>query len=113
MAVMGITERRKGADAEREVVTIFKSHGWPQARRTSDGHDQHGRGDIIDGPAGCHIEIKRQERLNVPAALRQAIADADRYDIPIVIHRPSRHGWMATLELDELLALLQLREHGT
>jgi hypothetical protein len=107
---MSGTERRKGADAEREIIAILHANGWTHAERTSNGRDQGGRGDILAGPPGCHIEIKRQERLNVPKALSQAIADANHLDIPIVIHRPSRHQWMATLPLEDLLDLLALRE---
>jgi hypothetical protein len=107
---MGAAQRSKGARGEREIVEILKAHGWKDARRTSDGRAQSTRGDVIHGPEGCHIEIKRQERLNVPGALTQAVEDAGPHDIPIVIHRPSRHEWMATLPLDELLPLLALRE---
>jgi hypothetical protein len=102
-------ERAKGAAAEREVIALMRDR-WPSARRTSDGREQHARGDVANGPPGIHIEIKRQERLNVPAALQQAARDANRFDVPVVIHRPSRCGWMATLPLDEVLALLALRE---
>lgn len=109
---MGSKERNKGAAAEREVADIIRRAGWPTARRTHDGRAQAGRGDIMGGPSGCHIEIKRQERLNVPGALRQAADDAGLLDIPVVVHRPSRHEWMATLPLDELLTLLKLREMG-
>jgi hypothetical protein len=109
---MGAMQRTKGAVAEREIVAILREHGWTHADRTSDGRRQHGRGDITSGPAGVHIEIKRHERLNVPAAVRQAHAEADPLDVPIVVHRPSRCEWMATLPLDELLALLALRERS-
>lgn len=109
---MSKAARDKGAAAEREIVQILKAAGWWTARRTHDGRNQNGRGDIHGGPAGCHLEIKRQERLNVPAAIKQAIDDARPIDVPIVIHRPSRHDWYATLPLDELLTLLKLREMG-
>jgi hypothetical protein len=107
---MSAMQRNKGARGEREVIDILKAHGWTHARRTSDGRAQSTRGDVLHGPEGCHIEVKRQERLNVPGALTQAVEDAGPHDIPIVIHRPSRHEWMATLPLDELLPLLALRE---
>lgn len=108
---MSATERVKGAVGEREIVNLL--HGfWPHAERTSNGRVQNGRGDIAHGPAGCHIEIKRQERLNVPRAFDQVQADANPLDIPILVHRPSRHVWMATLPLDELLPLLALRERS-
>ena len=109
---MGRMSRDKGAAAEREVIALIRAGGWEHAQRTSDGRDQGGRGDIVAGPAGCHIEIKRQEALNVPKAFDQAKHDADPLDIPVVVHRPSRHEWMATLPFDELLTLLALRERG-
>jgi hypothetical protein len=109
---MSAMQRRKGAAAEREVIAIFRDHGWPNARRTSDGRSQSTRGDVIGGPEGIHVEVKRQERLNVPAALTQAANDANPHDIPVVVHRPSRHEWMATLPLSELLPLLALREQA-
>jgi len=102
--------RRKGAEAERQVARLLRDAGWPEARRSADGRPQEGRGDIAGGPAGVHLEIKRHERLNVAAAVRQATTDADPLDLPIVIHRPSRCQWMATLPLEDLLALLALRE---
>ncbi len=109
---MSARERSKGAAGEREAIGVFREHGWPKARRTHDGRDQAGRGDLAHGPVGCHVEIKRQERLNVPKAVAQAVKDAQSTDIPIVVHRPSRAPWMATLPLDELLPLLALKERG-
>lgn len=107
---MSASQRRKGATFERQVIGLLREHGWAHARRTSDGTAQHGRGDIANGPPGCHLECKRSERTNIPAAMRQAIADADKLDIPIVIHRPSRCEVMATLPLSDLLDLLALRD---
>jgi len=107
---MSLAERRKGAAAEREAIALIRRAGWPNARRTSDGRAQIGRGDVADGPAGVHLEIKRQERLNVPGALAQVRADSDAQDVPVLVHRPSRSGWMATLPLPDLLDLLALRE---
>lgn len=107
---MSKANRRKGADAELEIAQILRDAGWNDARRTSDGRAQSTRGDIANGPEGVHIEVKRQEALNVPKALRQIEADANPLDIPVLIHRPSRQEWMATLPLDELLPLLKLRE---
>lgn len=109
---MSARERTKGASFERDVAGALRDHGWPHARRTSDGRGQTGRGDIAGGPRGVHIECKRQERLNVPAALDQVIRDADPLDIPVLVHRPSRHVVMATLPLDDLLPLLALKERS-
>lgn len=109
---MSKSARRKGKDGELEAIRIFREHGWPNAERTSNGREQRGRNDVANGPQGCAIEVKRQERLNVPAALDQLARDSDQLDVPILVHRPSRHPWYATLPLEDLLSLLALRERG-
>ena len=109
---MSARERMKGKVGELEVIHLLSDHGWKDARRTSDGRGQQTRGDVTNGPAGVHIEVKRVERVNIPAAFRQAVADANTHDIPVVVHRPSRMPWMATIELSELLTLLALRERA-
>lgn len=107
---MSKASRDKGAAGEREAIQIIRVCGWPHAQRTSDGRTQAARGDVAHGPEGVAIEIKRQERLNVPNALTQVVADAELGQIPVLVHRPSRQEWMATLPLDELLSLLKFRE---
>ncbi len=107
---MSARERTKGAVAEREAIALIRAAGWPHARRTHDGRRQAGRGDVAGGPAGVHVEVKRVERLNVPGALAQVRADADPLDLPVLVHRPSRSEWMATLPLADLLELLALRD---
>lgn len=109
---MGRASRSKGARGELEIVALLQDNGWTRARRTHDGRDQALRGDIANGPQGVHIEVKRQERLSVPAALAQIERDAAPLDLPVLIHRPSRCDWMATIPLSELLPLLRLRETG-
>ena len=94
------------------MIRLLRAHGWGFAERTSNGRAQSGRNDVAFGPAGCAIEIKRQERLSVPAALDQLARDSDPLDTPVLVHRPSRHEWMATLPLADLLPLLALKEFG-
>lgn len=103
-------ERNKGARGEREVVQLLRDHGYSHAERSSNGRAQQNRGDISNGPPACTIEVKYQERLNVPAALRQVEADCPPHNLPILLHRSSRQPWLATLPADELLALLRLRD---
>jgi hypothetical protein len=107
---MSARERDKGKRGELEIVHILREHGWKNAERTSNGRHQGLRGDIANGPAGVHLECKFQEALNVPRALRKLESDASPLDIPVLVHRSSRQEWQATLPLEELLALLKLRE---
>lgn len=106
---MSRASRTKGQRGELEVIEILRAHGWDRAHRNHQSGGQ-GGGDIARGPEGCHFEIKRQERLNLPAWLRQAHDEAGPHDLPVVVFRQSRGQWWACLEFEELLALLKLRE---
>lgn len=109
---MSASQRRKGADGELEVVEMVCAHGWHGAHRNFDSGSA-GGGDIARGPAGVVFEVKRHGgRLDLPAAWRQATDPAGEHDLPVVAHRRDRGPWLATVPLDELLALLQLRESG-
>lgn len=103
---MSASERRKGANAEREVVRLLRAHGWPEAKRTSDGASQGQRGDIAGGPLDVHLEVRRRETINIWACLAQAERDARDDHLPVVVFRRSRSRWYAALPLDALLDLL-------
>lgn len=104
--LVSASERRKGAAGELEVCALLREAGWEEASRTSDGRNQCGRGDIQNGPEGFVIEVKRQERLNVPEALRRVALDAGG-DWPLLVHRSSRQEWLVTLPFEDLLRLLR------
>jgi hypothetical protein len=101
--------KAKGNRFEREVVDILHASGWPHARRNfwSGGA---GGGDIIDGPTDVSIECKHAEACRIWDWLAQCEADARPTDIPLLIFRRNRSVPYACLPLDELLALLKLRE---
>lgn len=105
----GRRARRRGKNAELEIAAILRAHGWPHATRNLI-HPQAGV-DILHGPQGTRISVKRTERLK----LREAYAEVAQFaglDIPIVVHRCNNQPWLATLPFDELLALLALRERA-
>lgn len=107
---MSASQRRKGARGELEVLALLHAHGWPAAHRNF-GSGSRGGGDIAHGPAGVILEVKRHGgRLDLPAAVRQASTAAGLGEVPVVAHRRDTEDWQATLPLDELLALLRLRE---
>lgn len=107
---MSARSRRKGARGELEVLDLLRAHGWTRAHRNF-GSGSAGGGDVTAGPAGVVLEVKRHAgRLDLPAAVRQAEAACGPHDLPVVAHRRDGEPWRATLPLDELLALLRLRE---
>ena len=62
---------------------------------------ERGNPDVV-GLDGVHVEAKRVERLNLPAAMAQSKADARPDEVPIVCHRSSRQPWLITLELADM-----------
>lgn len=101
----------KGNGGEREVIDILKAHGWHGARRNfaSGGY---GGADVINGPEGCSIEVKRCERAEIWKWLAQCEEAARPTDIPMVVFRRNNSTWQAVVPLEELLPLLALRERG-
>ena len=78
--------RRKGHDFEREIAADLRS-SFPEARRGLQYQDGAHVADVVNVP-GWHIECKRHRRVNIKAALDQAIADVqarESADIPVAI----------------------------
>jgi Holliday junction resolvase len=97
-----INSKRKGKVGELELVNILKDRGLT-ARRTQQYSGTDGTSDVIcEELNDFHIEVKRDERLNVQKALTQAENDSTD-KIPIVAHRKNREKWKVTLYLDDFL----------
>lgn len=86
---------------------LLHALGFPKARRNF-GSGSQGGGDITGVP-GVHLEVKYQEALNIWAALAQACDEAGT-NVPVVAFRRNRSGWFGALPLDDLAALLELRD---
>ena len=100
---MSFSERQKGIVAEGEVRKLLEQAGW-----TVRGLE--GLGDqLAFSPAGTllHVEVKRQERLQLPIWLRQAAAEAPAEAVPLVAFRQNRSRWYGVAPLDALLELLR------
>lgn len=106
-----MSARRKGKDAELEIVGILRAAGWPHARRTGQMQSQRGapEADVLAIP-GARLEVRRRERIEIVKWCREHEQTTPAVDIPIVVFRPSREPWRACLELAELLPLLKLKE---
>lgn len=112
----GRTSRRKGKSGELEVVHILHAAGLTEARRTPNSGGLAWRGDIAGVP-GHIIEVKRCERLNVPAWLKQAYGDARGGEVPVVAFRRSASSsverdpdtrWHVVVPLEEWARLVAL-----
>ena len=88
----GKAARNKGANAERELANLIKDMwGYPTRR----GKVFNGESDVV-GLDGIHIECKRQERLNIWDAMKQAQEEAKKRQdgLPAVFHRKDGTGSM-------------------
>jgi hypothetical protein len=106
---MSAMSHRKGGRAEAALVEALRAAGWITARRNFRS-GAHGGGDITGGPTDTHWECKCVEALNVWKALDQAQRDARPTDLPVVAFKRNRSSWYAAIPLNELLALLALRD---
>jgi len=97
-----INSKEKGKRGEREFANFCKEHGF-KCRR---GQQYNGlEGEDVVGLEGIHIEVKRDERLNVYNALIQSENDAKEGQLPIVAHRKNKQLWMITMYADDWFCL--------
>ena len=99
-----MNSQRKGACGERELLAILQAHDIPAHRNIQRYVGGRNNPDISAEFHGrkLHIEVKRRERLDLRAAINQAVSDADGKAFPVVIHRSSRQPWLVTCRLDDL-----------
>ena len=91
---MSASQRRKGANGEREVCRLLADElGVDVSRQLNQPRD--GGCDIRIGRTV--IEVKRREVVSLPAAWRQVNAACRDGDIPCVLYRASRQPWRALL----------------
>lgn len=106
----GKASRQKGASGEREACKALDQviggqwrRSLVQARCGSELPDV-----ISDDYPTLGVEVKRQKRPSIPAALQQAIDDCDGTSrIPLALCKPDRGIWTLTLRLEDLGALIQ------
>ena len=104
---MAINSREKGKRSERELAKLLTDAGYDCRRGCQ--YDGRGAADVIGLP-GIHIECKRVEKLNLFEAIKQAIRDARKGELPAVFHRKNRTPWLVTMVFDDWLELYKRGE---
>lgn len=100
-----MNSKQKGKRGELEFAHFLESFGYT-ARRGQQFCGSPDSPDIISNyPA--HFEIKRVERLNIYAAMNQAIADSGNEKMPIVAHRRNNGEWLLTLRATDYFSMNQ------
>lgn len=98
-----INSKRKGKDGELEAAHFFQKYGF-DARRSQQFAGMNGDADVVGVPF-LHLEIKRNERLNLDKAMEQSQRDSREGEIPVVVHRKDRQDWRITLSLEEFMPM--------
>ncbi len=80
--------KRRGRDTERLVAEAFAADGWPYALPTGAGAS----GIDITGVPGLAVEVKARSKFEPMANLRQAVKNAPRGALPMVVMRPNGFG---------------------
>jgi Holliday junction resolvase len=102
---MSKMSRTKGANGEREVVSILRERGFDAKRSffqiAGDRED-------VTGMPGYAIEVKRTESLSIWAALEQASNAAKATNTtPLLAFRRNRTEWQVALPLADFLDLME------
>ena len=101
----GASSRRKGHSFEREIARLFRGL-FPQARRGIQTRDGGGEAADVVIPF-FHLELKRQIRCNIKAALRQAAEECSAGKVPVAICRDDYEAATVTMRLDDFMDLVK------
>lgn len=101
---MGLKSRDKGKVGEREARDQVRQH-WdcPNCVRSAQVSGKF-TGDLMGGPAGLHLEVKRYKRITTTDFMKQAIADAGEGEIPVVLMREDYGTWLALVRMEDTRA---------
>lgn len=85
---------------ERVLANLLKAYGY-DCKRGQQYCGTNGDADVVGLP-GIYIECKRVERLNIEAAMDQAISNAMGTDkAPSVFHRKNGKKWLVTMRFKD------------
>lgn len=108
---MGKMQQRKGRLGEIELRDTLREYGYQVERGPSQSY---GTVPDVSGLPDIHIEVKRQERLDLLSAIQQAQRDSERFrdGLPAVFHRRNRSPWLVTMPLDCWMQLYKKAERS-
>lgn len=101
---MGKGSWAKGKRGELELRNILQGYGYQVNRGVSMNY---GTEPDLSGLPFCHIEVKRQERLCLNDAIKQARIDSQRFHdgLPCVFHRANNQEWKVSMPLADWMKL--------
>ena len=105
--------RDKGKRYELHVVSLFKSAGYDNVRRSQQFCGANGDADVVGVPR-IHIECKARERGHGELYdwMAQAKRDARDGEKPVIIHKKNHCKDLVTMEFDDWIQLYREWETG-
>ena len=92
--------KQKGKRGELECASVLRKLGFENVRRSVQYNGRgEGLADLV-GIDGIHIEVKRNEHLNIYEAIEQAQRDAKAGDKVHVFHRKNNKPWLVTMPIE-------------
>lgn len=88
----------------------LREFGFLKAYRTQQfsGKSPDGSADVnCPETPGIHYEVKNVEKLNIWAAISQALIDKPAGKIPVVAHTKNNYGFLVTLPAEDFLNILR------
>lgn len=102
----GLRSKRKGKAGELEVARLLRPL-YPEVGRN--GHEQSAEGGVDLRGVPWRVEVKRQKRPNLRAALRQAEESTGR-GAPVAFTRADRDEWVVTMRAEDWVELVRRAE---
>lgn len=108
-----INSKDKGARFERQLASIFRVHGYSDARRTAQYCGNTGDASDVVGLPGIHVEAKHQEKMRLYDWVEQAKRDAaGTGEMPVVFHKKNHAEVLVTMRLDDFMELYKETKAG-
>lgn len=105
---MPINSKLKGKNGELEFCRLCHAEGYNDVHRTAQYRGNTGQAGDVEGLEGIHVEVKRNERLNILEAMEQSVRDCEasgKGETPIVAHRKNNSPWLITMRAEDWFSM--------
>ena len=105
---MAINSKNKGKNGALEFVRLCHAEGFDKVHRTAQYRGNTGQAGDVEGLPGIHVEVKRNERLNILEAMEQSVRDCEasgKGETPIVAHRKNNSPWLVTMKAEDWFSM--------
>lgn len=107
---MGAKSRRKGANGEREAAQAWRDAGIDAKRSAPmQAGDPRSMPDVIlPTMPWLWLEVKREKKCNLHAALKQATEAAPDGKMPMAFCRSDKEDWVVTMHFEDFVKILRM-----